>query len=154
MPPSKEDIMMAYFSKKDNERRIAKQSNKPHNQSYKASIDNYSYHAGKWVVVLVILSLIMVIFTGVGSLILTLIALAIVFMYYYGIKRFIQIKQTNKTKYYCTNCNQVFTGPKSYCGECGTQLNCDKNRYKCSCCGQSFIGKRNLCPYCKVKLLY
>lgn len=146
--------MMAYFSKKNNERRIANQSNKPRNQPYKTSIDNYSYHAGRWAVVLVILSLIMIIFTGVGSLILTLIALAIVFVYYYGFKRAIQIKQTNKTKYYCTNCNKVFVGPKPYCEECGTQLNCDKNCYRCSCCGQSFIGKRSNCPYCKVKLVY
>lgn len=79
----------------------------------------------------------MVIFIGIGSLILILIALVIL----YGVKRF---KQTNKTKFYCMHCNMVFVGPKSYCEECGTQLNCDKSCYKCSYCGQSFIGKKIL----------
>ena len=93
-------------------------------------------------------------FAGIGSLILSLFVLAVVFVYYYGIKRSLQNKQSNRTRYYCTNCNHAFIGPKPYCEECGIQLNCDRNMYKCRCCGQTFIGKRKICPHCKGKLYY
>ena len=154
MPPSKEDILLTYLGKRDANRNLSNTPKPDENLVYKAPIENYSYKAGKWIVVIVILSFIMTLFAGIGSLILSLFVLAVVFVYYYGIKRSLQNKQSNRTRYYCTNCNHAFVGPKPYCEECGIQLNCDRNMYKCRCCGQTFIGKRKICPHCKGKLYY
>ena len=152
MPPSKEDILLTYYGTKESQRRLSNQTS--NNLIYKAKIENYSYKAGKWIVTLIIISLIMALIAGIGSLILTLFALVLVIVYYYGIKRSIQNKLTNKTKYYCIHCNHVFTGPKPYCENCGSQLDCDKNMYRCSNCGETFIGKRKKCPICKTGLYY
>lgn len=152
MPPSKKDILLTYYGKKRSQRKILQESND--NLIFKATIENYSYKAGKWIITLIILSLIMLLITGIGSLIIPLFALTIIIIYYYGIKRSIQKKLTNKTKYYCIYCNHVFVGPKHYCENCGSQLECDRNMYKCNKCGETFIGKRKNCPHCKTELYY
>jgi flagellar biosynthesis component FlhA len=112
MPPSKEDILLTYLGKRDANRNLSNTPKPDENLVYKATIENYSYKAGKWIVVIVILSFIMTLFAGIGSLILSLFVLAVVFVYYYGIKRSLQNKQSNRTRYYCTNCNHAFVGPK------------------------------------------
>lgn len=152
MAPSKEDILLAFYGRKQSQEDLLKE--KSTKQAYLATIENYSYKAGKWIVAIVILSVIMAIFVGIGSLILTFFALILILAYYYGIKRFMQNKLINKTKYYCIHCNHVFVGPREYCEECGVELNCNRNMYRCSRCGQYFISKKKTCPHCKVTLYY
>lgn len=48
MPPSKEDILLTYLGKRDANRNLSNTPKPDENIVYKATIENYSYKAGKW----------------------------------------------------------------------------------------------------------
>ena len=56
MPPSKEDILLTYLGKRDANRNLSNTPKPDENLVYKATIENYSYKAGKWIAVCTVIS--------------------------------------------------------------------------------------------------
>lgn len=88
------------------------------------------------------------------SLILAIIAVPLIFIYYYGIKKQSYEKKEKNTTYICPYCENTYRGPQKICPFCRKKVKYDISEYKCGYCGHKFTTREDKCPNCGVGLYY